>query len=215
MDGNKDLLSLAVNLLNEACEENRRRDTEIMQGVDGEREHAKTVLSWVEKLTENPSVELEIAALFHDIDRLVTPGVGGGFKGDRRSVEYEAHKKAHAKRSADYARRKLLQNDVNSRKLVERIGFLISHHDDTGEEVESLKDKELDILVGADTFAFFDSIAPRLYEAEGEQRLMDKIIFMVEKIPVSAQKILYSQKLENEIFERLKNEAIEEVRKWI
>lgn len=208
----QDLLLLADKLLEEACEANRYRDAEIMQGIDGEKNHAKTVLEWVNRLSKNPPIELQLAALFHDIDRVITPGVGGGFKGDRKGSEYEQHKKAHAKRSADYLRTKLLEQHTPS-DLIDRIYFLISHHDDTGKEVESFQDDDLNYLVAADSFAFFSSIAPKLYKAEGEQRLKDKIKFMVEKMPVSTKKLLQSQKLDDEVFERLKNEAIAEVSK--
>ena len=204
------LVSLAQRLLNKACEENRHREAEIMQGIDGEKEHAECVLSWVEKLSPNPSPALKIAALFHDIDRIVTPHLGGGFKGDRRSKEYYEHKKAHAKRSADYVCPKLLTCGVNP-QIVERIGFLISHHDDIGEEVNELNDDELNILVAADSFAFFTSIAPELYQKEGEDRLRDKIRFMVEKMPSFAKDLLASHKVENKFFDRIKNEIIAEL----
>lgn len=209
MNDDNNLLLLSYKLLDEACEENRHRDAEIMQGIDGEKEHAKAVLLWVEKLTENPPIELKISALFHDVDRIVTPGVGGGFKGDRKSKEYEQHKKAHAKRSADYIYLKLIQNRV-SNQLAETVKFLILHHDDTGSEIEALSNKELNILVSADSLAFFNSIAPKLYKAEGEQRLKDKIRFMVDKMPVFARNMLASQQLENEVFNRIKDEIIKE-----
>lgn len=208
MDVHK-IMRLADGILNSACEENRHRDDEIMQGVDGEKEHAKTVLSWVEKLTDNPSVALKVAALFHDIDRLVTPGVGGGFKGERTGKEYQEHKKAHAKRSADYVCPRLLEHGVDP-QLVERIRFLISNHDDTGTEVDGLGDEELDILVAADSFAFFTSIAPKLHQEEGEERLKDKIRFMIDKMPAFAKELLASHRVENDIFNRLKDEVIAE-----
>lgn len=203
------IMKVADEILNSACEENRHRDAEIMQGVDGEKEHAKTVLSWVEKLTDNPSTALKVAALFHDIDRVVTPGAGGGFKGERTSEEYQEHKKAHAKRSADYICPKLLGHGMDS-SLVERIRFLISHHDDIGKEVDSISDKELDILVAADSFAFFTSIAPKLYQEEGEERLKDKIRFMIDKMPAFAKELLASHRVENDTFNRLKDEVIAE-----
>lgn len=178
---------LAHKLLNEACEINRYRNSEIRQGVDGEKEHAKTALNWVEKLT-SPSLALRLAALFHDIDGVVTPGVGIGFAGDRKTQAYQEYKKTHAKRSANYICPKLLENGLNL-QLVERINFLISHHDDNGEEVETLKDEELNILVSADSLSLFTSIAPKLYAEEGEDGLKDKTRFMINKMPRSARNL--------------------------
>lgn len=211
MRKNSNIIGLAEDLLSTACEENRHRDAEVMQGIDGEKEHARVVSGWLEKLTKNPSVALRIAALFHDVDRIITPNVGGGFKGDRRSRKYQEHKKAHAKRGADYICPKLLEHGVDA-QLVDRVEFLIVHHDDTGPEVESSQDGELNLIVAADSLAFFTSIAPRLYDEEGEERLKDKILFMIGKMPSFARELLSSQKLENDIFNRLKDEVLMEVR---
>ena len=121
-----DIVPFATKLVDEAADAARTRGGEIMHGLEVERGHGQVVLEWVEKLLPSASVELKVAAILHDIDRLVTPGVAGGFKGDRNSAEYEAHKKAHAQRSADYAAIKLTEHDV-SRKIVERISYLITH----------------------------------------------------------------------------------------
>lgn len=209
-DPAQELLPQLTVLLDKVAEENRHRESEIMQGIDGEKAHAYAVLSWVRQLSETPSVELEIAALFHDIDRIVTPGVGGGFKGNRKSVDYINHKKAHARRSANFIYNELINLNVEP-KLMERVTFLIQHHDDPYQEVEYINDRELNILVSADSFAFFTTIAPKLYEAEGEGRLRDKIKFMVEKMPRFTKQLLRSHYVENDIFERIKNEVFLEL----
>lgn len=207
MRDDKEIIALANKLLDEACEGSRSRDAEIMQGIDGEKEHAKDVLSWVEKLTDNPSLALKVAALLHDIDRVITPNVGGGFKKDRKSKEYEVHKKNHAKRSVDYISAKFRYNEIEP-QFIERVGFLILHHDDLREEIEPFNDKELDVLVAADSFAFFTTVAPKLYKAEGEERIKDKIRFMIKKMSPWAQKLLREHKIENEVFDRLKNDIL-------
>lgn len=204
------IMQLAESLLISACDENRFRDNEIMQGVDGEKEHAKDVLAWVEKLADRPSICLKIVALFHDVDRVITPGAGGGFKGDRESSAYLEHKKAHAKRSADYISQRLSANGVEQ-DLVTKIKFLISHHDDTGEEIERLNDPELKILVAADSLSFFTTLAPKMLQDEGEKRLSAKMRFMIKKMPGFARVLLASQKLEDPILERLKNGVFKEL----
>ena len=60
-----------------------------------------------------------------------------------------------------------MQNDT---KLVDRINFLIKHHDDTIKEIEIFKDKELERLVAADSLAWFTTTGPTIYFAEGEKR---------------------------------------------
>lgn len=197
----------AKKILKDVCERHKHHDKDIMQGVEGERRHGLDVLHWVEKRNNRSPVPLKIAALFHDIDRVVTPKFGGGFKGKRNTKAYKLHKTMHAKRSADYTIPVLRKNGF-SEDILKRVEFLILHHDDTGSKVEKMKDQELDCLVAADSFAFFTTIAPKLYKAEGIKRIKDKIAFMVEKMPSATRRLLKKHRLQNKIFEKLKNEAI-------
>ncbi|MFA4937051.1 MAG: DUF4202 family protein [Patescibacteria group bacterium] len=199
----------AKKILEQICRRFECHDKDIMQGVKGERLHALDVLDWIEKLNPSASTALKLAALFHDIDRVVTPKVGGGFKGDRSSRAYLEHKKLHAKRSVKFIVPILKKNNIKS-DIIKRINFLITNHDDTGDKVEKLNDQDLNYLVTADSFAFFTSIAPKLFKAEGRGRIKDKIRFMVSKLPDSARIFLWEYQLENNIFNSFKNEIIKE-----
>lgn len=201
-------IEAAVDILSVICNDQKGRDSEIMQGADGERVHALDVLSWVERLDPDASLSLRLAALFHDIDRVVNPSMGGGFKGDRSGDAYALHKKRHASRSADFII-PVLQNRGFPGEVLERTRFLILHHDDSGEEVSGLNDPDLDHIVTADSFAFFTSIAPRLFKAEGAKRIEDKIAFMIDKLPDTARTSLRRQHLDCDLFEKLKNQAID------
>lgn len=202
------IIADAENLLSDVCKQYQCHDKDIMQGVEGEKLHALDVLAWVEKLAKKPSVALKLAALFHDIDRIVTPKAGGGFKGKRNSKEYFQHKKRHAARSANFII-PLLKKIAVSDNILKKTKFLILHHDDTGEEIVKLKNSDLNYLVAADSFAFFTSIAPKLYEIEGEEKIKDKIKFMTEKMPEFARIKLWKHSLENKIFNEIKNEIIQ------
>lgn len=197
----------AQSILSRICAEQKGHDSEIMQGVDGEKAHALDVLFWVEKLNPAASLSLKLAALFHDIDRVVNPAMGGGFGGDRNSPAYALHKKKHAARSALYII-PVLQEHEFPEDVLEKTRFLILHHDDSGEEVALMKDRELTDLVTADSFAFFTSIAPRLLAAEGFERLTDKIAFMIDKLPDSARNALKQRKLDDDMLEEAKNEVL-------
>lgn len=192
------------------CENNKYRSGDIQQGVDGEKEHAVIVLQWVNKLENNPSVPLQVSAIFHDVDRLITSGQGSGFKGDRNSKEYLTHKKAHAKRSADYVCHKLNEFGLDE-KLINRVEFLIEHHDDTLEEINMYKDRDLEILVAADTLAWFSTTGVNLLKIEGEKRTKDKLRFMLGKTPKFALKLLPKLKINNPVLDDLKNQILNEV----
>ncbi|OGM18246.1 hypothetical protein A2686_03515 [Candidatus Woesebacteria bacterium RIFCSPHIGHO2_01_FULL_38_10] len=202
-------LDEAKKLLQNICDKHWQYDKYIMQGVDGEKAHALDVLAWVEKLNNKATLALQLAALFHDIDRVVTPKKGGGFKGDRKSKAYLQHKKDHAKRSVNYIIPCLNEIEINNETLG-RVEFLILHHDDTGKEVEELNDPELNYLVAADTFAFFTSIWPKLLATEGMDRLKDKVRFMIDKIPDFLRVQLFKLQLEDKYVNEVKNETIQE-----
>ncbi len=203
------IIEKAKKILKEVCKKYKHHDKDIMQGVEGEQLHVLDVLDWVEKLNTKASNPLKLAALFHDIDRVVTPKMGGGFKGERSGKAYLEHKKMHAQRSTKFIIPILKKNNV-TKNILARVEFLIIHHDDTGEEIEKINDSDLNYLVAADSFAFFTSVAPKLFEVEGKERIKDKIKFMVDKLPDFARILLWEYQLENEVFNNLKNEIIKE-----
>ena len=198
----------ARRIFDEVCAEYAAHDSEIMQGVQGERLHGLDVLGWVSRIEERPaSAALQVAALFHDIDRIVTPHAGGGFKGSRSGPAYEEHKRSHAKRSADFVAW-LLRNHGFSPEIVDRAAELIAHHDDTAEKVAASNDAELLTLVAADALAFFTSIAPRLLAVEGPDRTAEKARFMVSKLPVAARRELTAHVVDDPQIERLRQAVL-------
>ncbi len=195
-------------LLDQVCEKNRgRRMVETIDLVDYEKTHAKFVHSWVLKLNDNASSALQIAALFHDVDRIIHPDLAYGFKGSRASKEYYQYKKDHATRSAEFICPQLENIGLHPQEIKE-VTFLITHHDDTGEEVTALKNKKLNIIVAADSLAFFDSVAQKILNSEGKDRVRDKMYFMIEKMPIFARKILKKITLTNPILEEIKKEIL-------
>ncbi|MCL1839546.1 NUDIX domain-containing protein [Candidatus Saccharibacteria bacterium] len=204
-----DELEIGKQLLRKICDDFALQE-DVMQGVEGEYKHALAVLKWAEKLYDGPlPASLALSAIFHDIDRIVTPKVGGGFSGDRKSEEYLQHKKQHAHRSAEYAR-KILNNRKMDPSLIQRVQFLIEHHDDNQQNTITSDDKELQALIAADTFAFFTTIAPTLYKVEGEKRLKDKIIFMLGKLNDETRVKLWETPLAETLFEQIKNDCLKD-----
>lgn len=83
--------------------ESPQTDNEIKTRQERELGHASDVASWITTISPNASVELLMAGWLHDCERLVDYEGTTGFKGDRTSPEYLAHKKGHATRSANLA----------------------------------------------------------------------------------------------------------------
>lgn len=181
---------------------------EIQTRQERELGHATDVTNWITLLSPNASAELLMAGWLHDWERLVDFDGATGFKGDRNSSEYLKHKKDHAKRSAELAETVLQrQNWLGD---IDRVKFLISHHDDTGEEIERLGDEELMILAAADSFSFFTYIAPDMLEREGEARLQDKANFMVNKMSPQIRELLRNQVLSNFVIAQVRDKSLEQ-----
>jgi hypothetical protein len=180
---------------------------EIKTHQEHEQGHAADVVNWITILSPSVSVELLMAGWLHDCERLVNFDGSYGFKGDRNSQEYLKHKKDHAARSAHLAQDMLQKSDWPVASI-DRICFLVLHHDDTGEEIDQIGDEELTILVAADSFSFFTFIAPSMLREEGENRLQDKANFMVDKMSSGFRKLLSGQQIDDSTISRVKNQAL-------
>jgi hypothetical protein len=180
------LVQVGRKIVDELLLENEWRSNEIIAGIDGERFHTHDMEKIVRLLCETtPGPELIVAAMGHDVERFCVPGAGAGYIGVRSGPAYEAYKKNHAIKSAAIIAEKLREKEVDT-KSIDRISFLITHHDDTDEEIRSLHDEELDILVAADTLSWLNFSAPNYFngkETRGIPGLVDKMNFMLRKLP--------------------------------
>lgn len=180
------LLKIGQKVVEELLSANEYRSNEIIAGIDGERFHTKDVLALVKMLTNNEaSEELQVAALGHDVERFSVPKSGSGYVGRRTGPEYEQYKKKHAESGAKIVSDALRAHGANVTSI-KKISFLISHHDDTAEEVEKLGDQELNALVAADSLSWLNFSAPNYFngrESKGIEGLNDKMLFMLRKLP--------------------------------
>lgn len=183
---NRRLLEIGQQVVTTFFTNNQHRSHEITMGIDGERFHSQDMQRLVLLLSDNKATtELQIAALGHDIERIVVPGAGSGYKGERNGPDYIAYKKRHALKGADIIKQASIDQNFPAEQG-ERIHFLISHHDDPIEELTALNDPELDILVAADTLSWLNSSAPNYFngiEQRGEKGLIPKMNFMFRKLP--------------------------------
>lgn len=180
---------------------------EVVKRQTRELEHAEDVVNWINQLDPDASSELLMAGWLHDFERLLDPYETTGYKGDRNSPEYLAHKKHHANRGANLAKHRL-ELEGWTKESVDRVHFLISHHDDTGEEIEGIDDPDLTTLAAADSFSFFTYIAPDMLEREGQERLQAKADFMVGKMSSTIRGLLTKVHLSDPIILQVKENAL-------
>jgi len=124
----------------------KRKIEEVIKGssVPEDPIHSKNIQKWLLKLKPNADEGLKIAALGHDIERAI----------EKRKVrrkdykDYDAFKDAHALNSAKILA-EIMQECNLSKKMIEEVSFLVSHHETGGTKL-------VDILKDADSISFFD-----------------------------------------------------------
>lgn len=113
--------------------------------VRADHQHALDTWQWLVRLDPDASQAAQVAALFHDIERLIS-------EADRRveqhARDYQAFKDAHARGGAMLLRGALAGLELE-RTVVERAAELVKRHERPG------SDPELALLNDADALSFF------------------------------------------------------------
>lgn len=147
--------------------------------LDFELVHAQLVLKWVLELKPDADEALKIAALAHDIDRAITKITEKDLSDFSKINEF---KKEHALRSSSFIG-DILQKHRYSEEIISKVKHLVEHHEVGG-------DAESDILMNADSLAYFDYNIPSYLKRNGKERTIEKIRFMYKRLSSKAQKLV-------------------------
>lgn len=181
-----DPIAISRKIVDRLLEKNEQHDSEILAGIEGERFHTFETPRMALLISDGHASEaLQIAAMAHDIERFTVRGAGRGYQGRRTGKAYEDYKKEHARRGAEIMGKKLTKERV-SQELIDRVKFLIAHHDDPYDDVQAFHDEELEMMVTADTLSWINSFAPDFFngrQKSGIPGFLDKLDFMLRKIP--------------------------------
>jgi hypothetical protein len=160
-----------------------------------DRIHSIHTRKWVLRLKPNASIELQIAALGHDIDRT----------NDLRRIrsenyeDYEEYKKEHALLSAEILGDELIKHGIDL-ELVDKVKRIVEKHEVGGDE-------ESDILKVADSLSFFEDNIELYYRTRGRDRTKFKIKFMYERLPDYAKDIIREIKFESKEIVEIEEEV--------
>ena len=113
--------------------------------VRADYNHALDVRQWLLRLDPDASLPLQLAALFHDVERLRSEADA---RIEHLAADYQSFKDAHARGGAEIARRLLAEAGVGER-VSERVAELITRHE------RSSEDAEVALLNDADALSFF------------------------------------------------------------
>ncbi|MFH0856636.1 MAG: DUF4202 family protein [bacterium] len=159
--------------------------------------HSKITLDWVLRLKPNADEALQIAALAHDIDRPIT-GITETF-GLKNLSNLEEFKREHAKRSAKIIA-EIMKKYAYSEAVIIKAAHLVEKHEEGGDE-------ESNILMDADSIAYFDYNLPWYFEKNGKNKTQDKIKFMYNRLSVKGKNIVDSMKFSSKDVADLFKEA--------
>lgn len=196
MTNNNEQFKIAKEAINKLFENSTCQDA-FYKKID--KLHSQYTLEWVLRLEPNASVELQIAALGHDIDR--TNEVKRIKKEDYKN--YDEYKKDHSQLSATILCEELLRNGID-KGIVEKVRYLVINHEIGG-------DRESDILKEADSLAFFDDIIDSYYRERGLEKVKQKIRFMYSRLDQSIRKEIKNKKYSDKEVQRIVYEVTEEV----
>jgi len=148
--------------------------------IDEDKLHSISTWQWVLKILPNTNMELQIAALAHDIERGVKPR-----ENQRENESYDDYKKRHSKRSADIMKKILIKNGIEANSTKKIVDLILNH--------EIGGNKEANVLQDADSISFFDIGIPSYLKRKGEDKTKAKIKWMFSRC--SAQAKSYIKKL--------------------
>lgn len=113
--------------------------------VRADYQHALDAWQWVLRLEPEAELAVQVAALFHDVERLLSEA---DFRVEHRATNYQAFKDAHAARGAELTCALLEELEVDP-DTCERVHWLVTRHERPG------GDAALALLNDADALSFF------------------------------------------------------------
>jgi len=160
--------------------------------------HSNKTLEWVLKLKPDADEALKIAALAHDIERAETGITEGTHLTDYSKLS--EFKKEHALRSAQIIT-ELLRKNAYSQEFIKKVENLVKKHEEGGDE-------ETNVLMDADSIAYFDYHIDKYYAKNGRDKTASKISFMFQRISDRAKGIIKNLEFNNPEVKKLVDEVL-------
>ncbi|KYF55049.1 hypothetical protein BE08_36260 [Sorangium cellulosum] len=148
--------------------------------VRADYDHAIDVWQWMLRLDPRASVAAQAAALFHDVERLVSES---NVRIEHRAPDYQAFKDEHARRGAALARSALAGVGL-APEVVGRVGELVSAHERPGD------DAELALLNDADALSFFSLNSAGFLDYYGPEHTRAKVAYTLRRLRPEARALL-------------------------
>jgi len=159
--------------------------------VIADYDHALDVWQWTLRCDPDASAAVQVAALFHDIERLES-------EADQRvealADDYGAFKDAHARQGAMTLRDVLRTSDIDP-ATARRAAELVERHERAGE------DHERRVLADADALSFFSLNSPGFLDYFGPEHTMRKISHSLRRLSPKGRAKLAHVRLRADVLE--------------
>jgi hypothetical protein len=143
-------------------------------------DHALDTWRWLLRLEQGASVALQLAALYHDVERLWSEADS---RKEHHASNYREFKRRHALEGADRVASLLNQAGL-SPQVLRRVRELISRHEEPDDE------PELAALNDADALSFFSLNGWGFYRYFGPEHTLKKVVFTLGRMRADARKEL-------------------------
>jgi uncharacterized protein DUF4202 len=160
--------------------------------VRADYDHALDVWQWTLRLNPRASRALQLAALFHDIERLWTEA---DQRIEQHASDYQAFKDAHARGGAAHADQVLTQVGIGHADRLE-VEWLIVQHE---RPFHGTRDGDLATLADADALSFFALNSPGFADYYGPEHTRRKIKYSIGRMTARAVQRLTQVQLRPDI----------------
>jgi hypothetical protein len=158
--------------------------------VRADYNHALDVWQWALRLDGNASLELQLAALFHDVERLVSEA---DVRVEHLADDYQRFKDAHAVAGAAITGDALRECGAGERTC-SRVAELIAAH-----ERPSATDAEVALLNDADALSFFSLNSSGYADYFGPAQTAKKVAYTLARMRPAARARLASVRLRPDV----------------
>jgi hypothetical protein len=160
--------------------------------VRADYDHALDVWQWTLRLLPGAGLELQLAALFHDIERLIS-------EADQRiehvAPDYQAFKNTHAEIGARMTARALRACGLDA-MTIEAVVRLIAEHELPRDPARG---GEAGLLADADALSFFSLNSPGFADYYGPEHMRRKVSYTLGRMSSAAVRRLAGIRLRSDV----------------
>lgn len=169
-----------TNLFAAVLERHRRLHDLSLPLVRADFDHSLDAWQWVLRLAPRASLAVQLAALFHDVERLVSEAEQ---RVEQHAVDYQLFKDRHAAGGAELAAAVLGEVGVPD-CVVREVARLITMHERRSD------DRDLALLNDADALSFFSLNSAGFADYYGPEHTRRKVAYSLDRLSSAARRYL-------------------------